>query len=140
MLAGMALFLRYVLAVIVAFTASVAAMFLLVTLAESLRLSSSGSVFDWIVPMVFNGLIGFAGVFLGAFCFPRPSRVVGAAVLVLLGFSFEITLLMLVLPTEDRFPSGSIVTGVGGLAAVALHYWLGMANHALQPTPLTRRG
>ena len=77
----MSLLLRYVVAVVVAFAASMTTMILSAMLAGSLHPVADGSALDWFVPTIDNALIGLAGVFLGALCLPRPNRVSGAFIL-----------------------------------------------------------
>jgi hypothetical protein len=136
----MSLVFRYAAAVVVAFAASMTTMFLLATLAASLQLTSNGSVFDWIEPMIFNVLIGFAGVFAGTLCLPRTHWVSGAVVLTVLGASFEILFFMTLPGPHAGFPRGVLAAGPGGLLAAGLLYWRRGANNALQPTPNQSRG
>ena|SRR5438105_357315 len=130
----MALFLRYVAAVVVAFAVSIATAFLLATLAGSLRLTSDGSVLSLVFPFLFNSLLGLAGVFVGALRLPQPNQVSGAVVLLALGVSFEILFFMTLPGPHAGFPRGVLGTAPGGLLAIGLHYWRRKANQSLERT------
>lgn len=127
----MSLFPRYCVAIVVAFVVSMTTMFLLAMLAESLQLSSRRSaILNFVGPFLFNALIGFLGVFVGTLCLPRRHRVSGAVVLLVLGASFEIVFFTTLPGSHAGFPRGVLATAPGGLAAVALHFWLRRANIA----------
>jgi len=125
---------RFPAAIVVAFTASVATGFGLAFIAESLDMTSdSWPVLSAIFAWMFNLLVGFSGVLIGAFCFRRHGRVVWAFVLVILGVSFGILMLGRA-HGEFHIPSGAFYTGIGGLLAVAFHWWRKPPNKSLQAT------
>ena len=127
---------RYVAGIIVAFAVSMTTMFLLVMLAVSLSLTSDGSpILSFVEACLFNALPGFAGVFVGALCLPRPNRVFGSVALLIIGAGFEI-LFFMSLGKHAGFPRGVIDTAAGGLMAVGLHYWRQRTSSPLAPTPV----
>jgi hypothetical protein len=75
----------------------------------------------------FNLLVGFNGVLAGGVCFRRSERVLGAIALVIFGVSFEIMFEGFSYDFSDKeifhFPRLAIITGIGGLLAVAFYYW-----------------
>jgi hypothetical protein len=79
-----------------------------------------------------NLLVGFNGVLAGGVCFRRIDRVLGAIVLVVFGVSFEIMLVGFSYDGSDKeifhFPRQAIITGIGGLFAVAFYYWRGRTS------------
>jgi hypothetical protein len=131
----MSLFLRYAGAIVVAFAVSMATAFLFGLLVVSLQLTSeSSSVLSFVGPFLFNALMGFAGVLVGALCLPRLHRVSGAVVLFVLGVSFEILFFTTLPGSHAGFPRGVLATAPGGLIAVGLHYWRRRPNNSVQPT------
>jgi hypothetical protein len=74
-----------------------------------------------------NLLVGFIGVLAGGICFRRIHRVLGSIVLVVFGVSFEIMLVGFSYDGSGKeifhFPRQAIITGIGGLLAVAFYYW-----------------
>jgi hypothetical protein len=89
--------------------------------------------------------VGFCGVFFGAHCLRRCNRpfycnrVFGSFVLLALGLSYEILTdsPSAVSHTQGVSPRQVIATGIGGLVAVALHFWRMPPNTALEPTATT---
>ena len=116
---------RLPLAIVLAFTASVITVYIL---AETVGFPS------WSVAFFAcnNLLVGFSGVLAGGVCFRRSDRVLGAIALVVFGVSFQIMFEGFSNDGSDEeifhFPGLAIVTGIGGLLAVAFYYWRGQAS------------
>jgi hypothetical protein len=128
------LWIRYPLAIVVAFVVSAGTAFLYAWFEFLIHMTSdSYPVLSVVSAWTFNLLVGFSGVFAGAFCFQERGRVLGGAVLVVLGLSFGI-LIFSRAHGEFHFPVGAISTGIGGLLAVAFHWLRTPANNSLQAT------
>jgi|SRR5665213_76376 len=113
--------LGYVAAIPVAFVVSIATFFLAAFLLASLQIN----IFNL---SALDGMVGFNGVFFGALCFPRSdrifrNRVFGSALLLVLGLGFEVSLSTPTTHGKILSPADIIATAIGGLIALALHYW-----------------
>jgi hypothetical protein len=108
------IFLRYLLAVFLAFVVSVLVVVFLLLPFPGLQ-----------NPMIM--LVGFVGVFLPSFVLPRQSRVVGAILLLLLGTFYTGTITIVywepLLP-QIRRQLPLLLLLVGGLIAIGIHYFL----------------
>jgi hypothetical protein len=114
----------YAAAIPVAFVVSVVTFLLFAYLGACLKINA-------LQPVLYV-LVGFNGVFFGAYCFPRSNRtfrnrVFGSTLLLVVGLGFEI-LIFVPLSMHEKIMLQDILrdtipTSIGGLAAVALHYW-----------------
>jgi len=106
-------FVRYLLAVVLAYAVSMLFAFLLLLRFPNLK-----------NPTI--ALIGFAGVFLPSFILPRQSRVAGAIFLLLLGIFYTSTLTVVywepLLP-QIRRQLPLLLLLAGGLIAIGFHYF-----------------
>jgi hypothetical protein len=114
---------RFPAAIIVAFVASVATIFIYAFIGVSTGMTSDSSpVLSAVLPASFNFLAGFTGVFFGSLCLRRSDRLVGSAGLLALGLCFEVLMLGSA-HGEFHFPLGAIATGIGGLSVVGFYFW-----------------
>jgi hypothetical protein len=108
-------FLRYLLAVFLAFMVSLLVVVLLLLPFPGLK-----------NPMI--ALIGFVGVFLPSFVLPRQSRVVGAIFLLLFGIFYYCTCVIIywepLLPQIRKQMLPLLLLFAGGLIASGIHYFL----------------
>src|SRR5271168_2272706 len=108
-------FLRYLLAVFLAFAVSMLVVVLLLLPFPGLK-----------NPVI--ALIGFVGVFLPSFVLPRQSRVVGAIFLLLLGIFYTSTITIVywepLLPQIRKQMLPLLLLFAGGLIASGIHYFL----------------
>jgi len=126
---------RFVAATIVAFVASLCVIAVWRSLDPSvytLTLMSKATA------AFFLSLIGFCGVFFGAWCLPRATRWRGAIVLVVFGFVFGAYLASL-LPWQDQASveaAGYLILlpiPFGGACAVYLLRYLSLTRHWSEP-------
>lgn len=115
--------LRFPIAVVVAFAASIATVVTLSMVAVITRMTSDSSpVMSAVFTAIFNLLVGLVGVFAGSRCLAPAERALGSLILVVLGIGFEV--LMLGWAHEEfHFPRGAIGTGIGGCFVVGFHIW-----------------
>lgn len=115
--------LRYPLAVVVAFAASIATVITFTTVEVVAHITSdSSSVLSVVLPTIFNLLVGLAGVSSGARCLKRAERTLGSLVLVALGIGFEVLMLGWA-HGKFLFPRGAIGSGIGGLLVVGFYLY-----------------
>jgi hypothetical protein len=127
---------RYAAATIVAFVASLGVIAVWRSIDPSVYTLTFLSKFT---AAIFLLLVGFCGVFSGAWCLSRATRWRGAMVLVAFGFAFGAYLASL-LPWQDQEsvdPAGYLILlpiPFGGACAVYLLRYISLTRHWSEPT------